>query len=234
MHVQTERETNMAINIANLSPPKAPNLPIPPTTYNQTYFEALTNVLRLYFNQVDRVFQYTINPDIGRFLNFPFLAVLDTTIQSASVVGDSYPITFDSPYLPSYYAGPNDSSPYLDPTDASKIVIPDSHYYNFAYTINFYKATTNPATVAVWFRLNSATLGPIDFPGTTRYYTVLGDGAITAANCTIMTDEQNGDSWQIMWTTSDTDVVISPTPGAIIGSEPTGASAALAISYVSA
>jgi len=221
-------------NIANIKPPKAPSLPIPPSQYSQEYFNLFDNALRLYFNQLDKVFQYTIDPNIGQYINFPFLAVLDTTIQVATVVGDSYPITFDSPYLPVYYAGPNDSHPYLDPLDASKIIIPNSHYYNFAYTINFYKATTNPATVAVWFRLNSTTLGTIDFPGTTRYYTVLGDGAITAANCTIMTDEQNGDSWQIMWTTSDIDVSIVPTPGAVIGSEPTGASAALAISYVSA
>jgi hypothetical protein len=209
-------------NIANIKAPKAPNLPIPPTQYSEQYFNLFGNALRLYFNQLDKVFAYTITPDIGQFLNFPFLAVLD------------YPITFDSPYLPSTYAGPNDTSPYLDPTDGSKIVIPNSHYYNFAYTINFLKATTNPATVAVWYRLNSTTLGVIDYPGTTRYYTVLGDGAITAANCTIMLDETNGDAWQLMWTTSDTDVVISPTPGATIGSEPSGASAALAINYVSA
>jgi hypothetical protein len=194
----------------------------------------LTNALRLYFNQLDKLFQYVIDPNIGRFMNFPFLAVLDTNPQTAAAAATAYPITFDSPYLPSYYAGPNDSAPYLDPTDASKIVIPDSHYYNFAYTINFIKVTAGAATVAVWFRLNSVNFGDIDYPGTTRYYTVLGSGAITAANCTIMTDEENGDSWQIMWTTTDTDVSITPTPAGGIGPEPDGASAALAISYVSA
>lgn len=224
-------------NIANIKPPKAPNLPIPGVAYSQTYLEILTNVIRLYFTELDKLTATVITPDIGQYINFPFLAVLDTTVQNATVIGDPYAITFDSPYLPTTYAGPNASSPYLDPLDASKIVIPNSHYYNFAYTINFYKATTNPATVAVWFRLNSALLpapGYLDYPGTTRYYTVLGDGAITAANCTIMLDETNGDSWQLMWTTSDLDVEITPTPGAIIGSEPTGASAALAINYVSA
>jgi hypothetical protein len=221
-------------NIANIKAPKAPNLPIAPNQYSQEYGMILTNALRLYFNQLDKLFQYVISPDIGQFLNFPFLAVLDTTSQTAAAAATAYPITFDSPYLPSTYAGPNESMPYLDPTDASKIVIPNSHYYNFAYTINFIKVTSGPATVAVWFRLNSVNFGVIDFPGTTRYYTVLGDGAITAANCTIMTDEENGDSWQIMWTTTDTDVSITPTPAGGIGPEPDGASAALAINYVSA
>lgn len=230
-----ERMVNVAnVNIANVKAPKAPNLPIPPNQYSQEYGNMLTNVLRLYFNQMDLVFKYLMTPDIGQYINFPFLAILDTTPQTAALPATAYPITFNTPYLPSYYAAPNDISPYLDPTDDSKIVVPNSHYYNFAYTINFIKATTGPATVAVWFRLNSVNYGVIDYPGTTRYYTLLGDGAITAANCTIMLDEENGDSWQLMWTTSDTDVSITPTPAGGIGPEPDGASAALAISYVSA
>jgi hypothetical protein len=222
------------INIANIKGPKSPNLPIPPNQYSQEYGNILTNALRLYFNQLDLLSKYLITPDIGQYINFPFLAVLDTNPQAAAAPATAYPITFDNPYLPSYYTAPNEISPYLDPTDASKIVVPNSHYYNFAYTLNFIKATTGPATVAVWFRLNSVNYGVIDYPGTTRYYTLLGDGAITAANCTIMLDEENGDSWQLMWTTSDIDVSITPTPAGGIGPEPTGASAALAISYVSA
>lgn len=222
------------INIANIKAPKAPNLPIPPTQYSQEYGNLLTNVLRLYFNQFDILGKYLITPDIGQYINFPFLAALDTTTQTAAATATAYPIRFNSPYLPSTYAGPNDVLPYLDPTNASKIVIPNSHYYNFAYTINFIKNTAGPATVAVWLRLNSINYGVIDYPGTTRYYTVLGSGAITAANCTIMVDEENGDSWQIMWTTSSTAVSITPTPASGIGPEPTGSSAALAISYVSA
>jgi hypothetical protein len=222
------------VNIANIRAPKAPNIPIPPNQYSQEYGNLLTNALRLYFNELDKVFQYVINPNIGQYIDFPFLAVLDTNSQTASAPATAYPITFDSSYLPSYYTAPSQSLPYLDPTDASKIVIPNSHYYNFAYTINFIKSTAGPATVAVWFRLNSVNYGVIDYPGTTRYYTLLGSGAITAANCTIMLDEENGDSWQLMWTTSDTDVYITPTPSGGIGPEPTGASAALAISYVSA
>jgi len=220
-------------NIANIKPTKAPNLPIIPTAFSQEYFNVLHNVLRLYFNQIDNLTKYVIDTNIGQFITFPFLATLDTTTQTAAAPATAYPVKFNSPYLPQDYAGPNVSSPYLDPTDSSKIVIPNSHYYNFAYTLNFYKATAGAATVAVWFRLNSINNGVIDYPGTTRYYTVAGSGAITAANCTLMLDEENGDSWQLMWTTTSTAVSITPTASGTIGPEPTGASAALAISYVS-
>jgi hypothetical protein len=36
-----------------LRPPKAPNLLIAPTDYQQRYIDQLNNALRLYFNQID-------------------------------------------------------------------------------------------------------------------------------------------------------------------------------------
>jgi hypothetical protein len=220
------------INIANIKPPKSPNLPIAPTNYSQVYVNALTDVLRLYFNQLDIACKYLITPDIGRYLNFPFLAALDTTSQPATLANTAYAVTWDSPYLPTTYAGPNDFAPYLDIVDSSKIVIPDSHYYNFSYTLNLLKTTAGASTVKVWFRLNSLNYGDIDFPGTTRIYTLPGGGTNVTAAATIMTDEENGDSWQIMWSASTTGVTISPIAAA--GPAPTGASASLAINFVSA
>ena len=33
---------------------KAPNLPVAPTAYDQKYQDQLNNILRLYFNQIDK------------------------------------------------------------------------------------------------------------------------------------------------------------------------------------
>ena len=38
---------------------RAPALPLPPKEYDQTYFNSMNNVLRLYFNQVDQAFRNT-------------------------------------------------------------------------------------------------------------------------------------------------------------------------------
>ena len=72
------------VNITNVKPPKAPNLPIAPSNYSQEYNNLLTNALRLYFNQLDKVFQYTVNPDIGQFYAFPFIEASDSTSQYAT------------------------------------------------------------------------------------------------------------------------------------------------------
>jgi len=47
--------------MARINTPKAPNLPISPSQYNQDYFNILTNVLRLYFNTLDALNVQTTN-----------------------------------------------------------------------------------------------------------------------------------------------------------------------------
>ena len=41
------------INIKNITPSKAPNLPICPSQFSQEYFNIFNNVLRLYYNTLD-------------------------------------------------------------------------------------------------------------------------------------------------------------------------------------
>mgnify|MGYP003344713938 CR=1 FL=1 len=57
-----------------LRPPKAPNLPIAPVDYTQTYQDQLLNALRLYFNQIDNFgfgLSNTTNGGGGSLLTFP-------------------------------------------------------------------------------------------------------------------------------------------------------------------
>lgn len=54
-----------------LIPSKAPNLPIAPVDYSQTYQDQLNNALRLYFAQVDNYTQSTTSETGGVFLKFP-------------------------------------------------------------------------------------------------------------------------------------------------------------------
>lgn len=54
-----------------LIPPKAPNLPIGPVDYDQRYIDQLTNVLRLYFAQIDNFAQPFTNSAGGSYLQFP-------------------------------------------------------------------------------------------------------------------------------------------------------------------
>ena len=64
----------MAIDVNKLIPPKAPNLPIGPVEYEQRYQDQFSNVLRLYFNQLDNVMQSLLGSGEGggRYIRFPY------------------------------------------------------------------------------------------------------------------------------------------------------------------
>jgi hypothetical protein len=71
--------------MANLIPPKGPNLLIaPPTEYEARYQEQLNAALRLYFNTIDNDFVSLLGPNGGRFLNIPHIAASDSTDQYAT------------------------------------------------------------------------------------------------------------------------------------------------------
>jgi hypothetical protein len=51
--------------VTNLRPSKAPNIPIAPVDYDQRYIDQLTNVLRLYFTQIDNFTGFIAQPISG-------------------------------------------------------------------------------------------------------------------------------------------------------------------------
>ena len=69
--------TNPQIKTGALIPSKAPNLPIAPVDYTQTYQDQVLNTLRLYFNQIDTFTQGISIPDSGATANRP-IAYLQT------------------------------------------------------------------------------------------------------------------------------------------------------------
>jgi hypothetical protein len=64
-----------------LRPTKAPNQPIAPVDYDQRFQDQFSNVLRLYFNEIDNLTQNLMQNNGGRFLNFPQGSFYDTTNQ---------------------------------------------------------------------------------------------------------------------------------------------------------
>jgi hypothetical protein len=59
------------VRAAPLRTPKAPNLPISPELYSTQFQEQFSNVLRLYFNQIDNSLQSLLAPAGGGLLQFP-------------------------------------------------------------------------------------------------------------------------------------------------------------------
>lgn len=95
----------MAATATDLIPPKAPRLPSAPADYSQPYGDQLTNILRLYFNQLDNVIQELIVanqvpyglqvakglvPGTSGLFKFGFNADIDTTEETVWTAGGIY------------------------------------------------------------------------------------------------------------------------------------------------
>jgi len=77
-----------------LSQAVAPNLPLPPNEYDRRYFDQLTNVLRLYFNQRDKIVGQLKSNVPVTVANLPSAATAG--VGSRGFVTDSSVSTFGS------------------------------------------------------------------------------------------------------------------------------------------
>jgi hypothetical protein len=91
--------TNIVVSEAvSLTPTKAPQLPSAPVEYDRQYSDALTNILRQYFNTLDNYTgQLTLSAGgSGAGLFLPYGAFQDSTTQTAANTTTAYPITFNT------------------------------------------------------------------------------------------------------------------------------------------
>ena len=72
------------VTYTTLRSTKAPNLPIATVEYAQGYQDQFTNVLRLYFNQVDNFTSQISGPNGGKYIRFPHVSAYDSTSQFAT------------------------------------------------------------------------------------------------------------------------------------------------------
>jgi len=76
----------MAIKTIRLKTPKAPNLPLAPVTYEKRFHEQFSNVLRLYFTQIDRLLENLLGVTGTKVLRAPYGTFISTVIQSAAAI----------------------------------------------------------------------------------------------------------------------------------------------------
>lgn len=153
-----------------LRPSQQPRLPAAPVEYDRTYVDALTGILRQYFNEIDNVIQVLLTNSGGRFLRFPYAAVQRTTNKTftANTVAQ---ITFDqNDYL---NACTNDG------TDG--IVVTYSGIYNYQFSVQWKNTDSQAHDAWIWLRINGT-----DVAGTSSQFTVPSkhstvDGRLIAA-----------------------------------------------------
>jgi hypothetical protein len=127
-----------------LDNPAPPNLPLAPSVYDQTYFESLTNTLRLYFNRIENVTRNLLGPEGGSYLNLPYGAFYDTADQTAASTTIAYAITLNSTTISNGVSVENNS----------QITFAYEGVYNIQFSIQLANDDNATQDIDIWFRKN--------------------------------------------------------------------------------
>ena len=174
-----------------LKPIKAPNLPVPPTGYSQTYLSILLNVFRLYFNQVDNAIRYLVGTRGGQYINSPYGAISSTVDQEAVANNTPTVFTFNTEDFANGVV--------LDGTGGTTALkVAQDGIYNYQYSIQFVNTQSQAHTAWVWLRINGAdaagTGSKFDVPSTHGS----SDGYVIAA-CNFYLSLQANDIVELVW-----------------------------------
>ena len=183
----------MATAIINrYRPVVAPRLPAAPTEYDAQFIEQYSNILRLYFNQLDGLTGALLGESGGRFLRLPYGAFHDTTTQTAAATGTAYAVTFNSTDLS------NDVS-IGSPT--SKIVVANAGVYNFQFSLQLDKSSGAAGHTYIWARVNG-----VDVPYSASEVAIQGTTAEAIPAWNFLLSMNATDYFQLMWSVDDNNI----------------------------
>ena len=185
----------MATTIINrYRPVVQPRLPAAPNEYDAQFIEQYSNILRLYFNQLDNLTGVLLGESGGRFVRFPYGAFHDTTTQTAAATGTAYAVTFNSTDL---------SNEVTIGSPTSRIVVANAGIYNFQFSLQLDKASGATGHTYIWARVNG-----VDIAASASEVSVQGTSAENIAAWNFVLSMNATDYFQLMWSVDDTNIQI--------------------------
>lgn len=203
----------------DLSQAAAPNLPLAPKEFSPQYQEQLNNVLRLYFNQLDKILAQlrtsgAVDPSLINNPNGLFFSTVDQTL---AVVDTAYPITFNQTYLNNEVA--------LQSGSTSKIQVSVDGVYNFQLSAQLKSTNSSGKDVQIWIKRNNVTIGY-----SSHRYTVEGSDNHMNVSWNFDIDLAAGEYIEMQWGANDTNVTLETIPAS--APYPAAASVVMAVNYV--
>ena len=129
-----------------LRPPKSPNQPIAPVDYDQRFQDQFSNALRLYFNEIDNFCQPFTQQNGGSYLQFPYIAASDNTIQYATADNTPTKVQWTT------FNGGNGFT--LNPTHTATATYAGN--YKITYSLQFANDDNSAHDCIVWLQVNGA------------------------------------------------------------------------------
>ncbi len=183
--------TNQRNQLQTVAPPR---LPAAPVEYSQRYGDDLTNVLRLFFNQLSNGLASVLAPEGGKYINNVYAAIQRTTDKTFTA-NTATQITFDQN---DYINGATN-----DGTDG--IRVNQAGIYNYQFSVQWKNTDSQEHDAWIWLRVNN-----VDATGTASQFSVIArhgsvDGAVIAA-ANFFVELQAGDTVEMWSAVSNTNV----------------------------
>lgn len=219
LYVYTNEELNRFV---------APRLLSAPMEYDHRFLDQYSNVLRLYFNQLDsfnnQLRTQTLSPiSDGTGIYFPNGQFTSTLDQTAASTTTAYNITFDT----------TEVSQDVSLVSGYQITTAKAGRYNFQFSIQFANLANSTETADVWFHKNG-----VDVPrSNSRFGMAARKNPSTPFYCigtvNILQDMAVGDNISLQWCTTNTDVSIQADPAGTSPTRPVIPSVILTATFVS-
>lgn len=188
----------------NLSRP--PFLPVAPQEYESRFHNQHSDVLRLYFNQLDNALAAIVGSNGGQYVDCPNGLFFNTADQTYAATNTAYPVVFNTTYLNNAVA--------LQALSTSRVAVTVGGVYNFQYSGQLSSTNSSAKTVWLWIRRNGTDIGY-----STHVYSISGSGTQQEINWNFNIDLAAGEYLEIVTATDDTTVQLdastasSPHPG---------------------
>lgn len=172
--------------MTRLTTTRPPFLPVAPQEYEPRFHNQHSDVLRLYFNQLDNTLASVLAPRGGKWLDFPYAAIQRDTDKTFTA-NTATQITF----------GTNDFLNGCTNDGTDGIAVEQSGIYNYQFSIQFANTDSQAHAAWVWLRKNG-----VDITGTGSKFDVpsshgSSDGYLIAA-CNFYVELSAGDTIE-MW-----------------------------------
>jgi len=203
--------------------PAPPNLPLGTDTYERRYQDQFTNILRLYFNQLQNALTEITGNAGGRYLAFPYGAFSDFTSQTTTV-NTATLMALDT----------TDFSNGVSIQIGSKITVKYAGIYNLQFSVQLQNLDNAPQDVFIWLKQNGTDItgstGKVGMPARKSagvpFHDIKGWNYFLNMNA--------GDYVQIYWSTTNVDVTIQTYAASGTPTKPSTASVVATLSFVSA
>jgi hypothetical protein len=212
----------MATIINRYRPVVQPRLPAAPNEYDAQFIEQYSNILRLYFNQLDGLTGALIGESGGRYLRLPYGA-FSSGVDQTTTANTATLMTLNTTDFS------NDVS-----ISSSKITVANAGIYNLQFSVQLENTDNAPQDVFIWLKQNG-----VDIAGSTGKVGMparkgVGDPFHAIYGWNYFVSMTAGQYIEIYWSTTNAAVTIQFYPASASPTKPSTQSVVATLSFVSA